>query len=154
MKYIFFILLWGAFTKTEAQKDYSREKEFNLLDGKIAYNGYDPISYFRNNPQKGNKKISSQYKGIYYLFSTEDTKKEFDNNPSKYEPAYGGWCAYAMGNEGEKVEIDPTSFEIIDGKVYLFYKSYFNVTVDKWKKDRTRLKSSADKNWNNFIKQK
>ncbi|MDI9355632.1 MAG: YHS domain-containing (seleno)protein [Chitinophagaceae bacterium] len=154
MKYIFFILLMGVFTQVAGQEEYSREKQFNLIEGKIAYNGYDAVSYFKKNPQKGNKKITSQYKGINYLFCTEDSKKEFDANPSKYEPAYGGWCAYAMGKVGEKVEVDPTSFEIIDGKVYLFYKSYFNVTLDKWKKDRTSLKPSADKNWNAFVGKK
>ena len=44
-------------------------------------------------------------------------------NPSCYVPQYGGWCAYAMGYNGEKVEINPESYSIEDKKLYLFYKT-------------------------------
>ena len=73
----------------------------------------------------------------------------FLKNPSKYEPQYGGWCAYAMGSAGEKVEINPETFKIIDGKLYLFYNAYFNNTLKSWNKEETKLKSQADTNWKN-----
>ena len=71
--------------------------------------------------------------------------------PEKYEPAYGGWCAYAMGNSSEKVEVDPETFKIIGGKLYLFYNFYFNNTLKSWNKNETGLKTKADGNWNKFI---
>ena len=52
-----------------------------------------------------------------------------------------------MGATGEKVEIDPETFKIVDGKLYLFYHSFTNNTLNTWTKDEAGLKSKADKNW-------
>ena len=60
---------------------------------------------------------------------------------------YGGYCAYAMGFDGSLVEIDPETYKIIDGKLYLFYNAYFNNTKTKWDKDEKSLKAKADSNW-------
>ena len=74
-------------------------------------------------------------------------KEEFKKNPAQYEPQYGGWCAYAMGDSGEKVSIDPETFKVLDGKLYLFYNKFFNNTLKSWNKDEAKLKKSADANW-------
>ena len=71
----------------------------------------------------------------------------FKASPAKYEPQYGGWCAYAMGATNEKVEIDPETFKIINGKLYLFYHSWTNNTLKTWNKDEGNLKPKADVNW-------
>ena len=76
----------------------------------------------------------------------------FKKSPEKFEPAYGGWCAYAMGNTGEKVEIDPETYKIVEGKLYLFYNAYFTNTLPKWNKEEKSLKTKADKNWIIFNK--
>jgi hypothetical protein len=52
-----------------------------------------------------------------------------------------------MGATGEKVEIDPETFKILNDKLYLFYHSWSNNTLTKWNKDETHLKTEADKNW-------
>ena len=57
-----------------------------------------------------------------------------------------------MGANGEKVEIDPSTFKILDGKLYLFYNAYFNNTLKSWNKDEKNLKDKADRNWSNLIK--
>ena len=82
-----------------------------------------------------------------YRFSSVANKEEFKKNPSKYEPQYGGWCAFAMGDYGEKVEIDPETFKIVNGKLYLFYNKGFNNTLKSWNKNEAVLKSNADINW-------
>jgi hypothetical protein len=56
-----------------------------------------------------------------------------------------------MGATGEKVEIDPETFKILDGKLYLFYHSWTNNTLTKWNKDEASLKSRADKSWIKYI---
>ena len=63
-------------------------------------------------------------------------------------PKYGGYCAYAIGVKGIKVDIDPKTFEIIDGELYLFYNSWGNNTLETWLNGPTEdLKAKADKNW-------
>ena len=73
-------------------------------------------------------------------------------DPAKYEPVYGGWCAFALGDYGEKVEINPSSFKIIGGKTYLFYNKFFNNTLTSWNKDEANLKKKADQNWKKTTK--
>jgi YHS domain-containing protein len=124
-----------------------RKKHFNLENG-IAIDGYDPVAYFKTNKAvKGNKSFSVYHQGATYYFSTADNKNAFLQSPHAYEPQYGGWCAYAMGKEGDKVSIDPETFKIVNGKLYLFYNKFFNNTLKSWNKDETSLKTTADTNW-------
>ena len=132
---------------TYAQTNITRLKEFNL-ENKVALQGYDPVSYFKQNKAvKGKKEISTTYQGVTYNFFSQDDKDLFIKSPVSYEPQYGGWCAYAMGASGEKVEINPETFKIIDGKLYLFYNILFTNTLPKWNKDEKNLNKKANENW-------
>jgi YHS domain-containing protein len=125
-----------------------RKKQYNL-DEDVAIMGYDPVAYFiLNKPVKGKKELTYVYQGVTYRFSSGASLDAFKKNPANYEPEYGGWCAYAMGAKGEKVSIDPETFKIINGRLYLFYNSYFNNTLKSWNKNEPTLKSKADVNWN------
>ena len=124
-----------------------RKKQFNLNDG-LAISGYDPVAYFiQNKAVKGSRENAVAYEGVTYYFSSAANKEEFKKNPAKYEPEYGGWCSYAMGAKGEKVEVDPKTFKIVNGKLNLFYNKFFNNTLTDWNKDEANLKKKADANW-------
>ena len=124
-----------------------RKKNFNLEDG-IGIKGYDPVAYFtQNKPVKGSKEFAAAQDGVTYYFSSAANKEEFKKNPTKYEPQYGGWCAYAMGNDGSKVEVDPGTFKVTNGKLFLFYNKFFNNTKKSWEKDEANLHQHADANW-------
>lgn len=139
-------------TLSFAQSAAKRLTEYNL-DKKVAIQGYDPVAYFtQKKAVKGKSTIVTIYEGIIYNFSSQANKDLFLKNPTNYEPQYGGWCAYAMGSSGEKVEIDPETFKIIDGKLYLFYNAYFNNTLKSWNKDEVNLKAKADSNWKKNLK--
>jgi YHS domain-containing protein len=136
-------------SQNNAQK---RAKEFNVSNA-VGIQAYDPVSYFiQGKAVKGKKETAATTEGVTYYFSSITNKEAFLKNPSYYEPQYGGWCAYAMGNSGEKVEVDPETFKIKDGKLFLFYNFYFNNTLKSWNKDETNLKSKADANWKNIYK--
>jgi YHS domain-containing protein len=123
----------------------------NLNKAGVAIGGYDPVAYFMQGKAiEGKKEFSATIGEASYLFSTAQNAALFKANPSKYQPRYGGWCAYAMGASGEKVEIDPETFKIIDGRLYLFYNKFFNNTLKSWNKDEGNLKQKADANWQKF----
>lgn len=131
-----------------------RTKTFNLSGQAIAIEGYDPVSYFLDKkPAKGKKELAVYYQGVNYWFATPEHKALFLKNPTAYEPAYGGWCAYAMGAKGEKVSVDPETYKIVNNKLYLFYNRFFNNTLKEWNKDEANLKSKADQSWNKIIQQ-
>jgi hypothetical protein len=148
MKKTIGIMLLTVFTLVVVNaQSVTRTKEFNLEKG-VAIQGYDPVAYFlQNKAVKGNKQFAAFVDGITYNFSSTANRDLFVKDYKKYEPQYGGWCAYAMGSSNEKVEIDPETFKIVNGKLYLFYHSWVNNTLDKWNKDETNLKTKADKNW-------
>ena len=124
-----------------------RKKHFNLENG-LAIQGYDPVAYFtRSTALKGKKEFAFYNHGVTYYFANAEDKELFKNNPEKYEPEYGGWCAYAMGFKGEKVSVDPETFKIVNGKLYLFYNKFFNNTLKDWNKDEHNLHTRADANW-------
>jgi YHS domain-containing protein len=149
--FISIILLSVVTMQVNAQDEISlRKNNFNLEKG-LAIQGYDPVAYFTQNKAiKGKEALSVTYQGVIYNFSSIDNKHAFAKDPSAYEPQYGGWCAYAMGKKGEKVEVDPGTFKIINSKLYLFYNKYFNNTLKSWNKDEANLKVQADANWQKF----
>ncbi|CAM4243586.1 YHS domain-containing (seleno)protein [Flavobacterium terrigena] len=143
-----FFVVFVVFSQNQAK----RTAEFNL-EKKVAIQGYDPVGYFKQNKAiKGKKEIATNYEGVIYYFSSVENKNLFIKTPAKYEPQYGGWCAYAMGDSGDKVEINPETFKIIDGKLFLFYNAYFNNTLKSWNKNEASLKAKADANWKKVIK--
>jgi YHS domain-containing protein len=142
-------LLVGVAVASHGQ-DEVRKKQFNLKNA-VAIGGYDPVSYFDGEPAEGDEDIRISYKGVVYYFATQANVAKFTASPEKYEPAYGGWCAYAMGEAGEKVKVDPETFKIINGRVYLFYNFWANNTLADWDSDEKRLKESADRNWHKFV---
>lgn len=124
-----------------------RKKQFNLENG-VAIQGYDPVAYFTiNKAVPGKKEFAASYQGVLYYFANAADKDLFLKAPAKYEPEYGGWCAYAMGAKGEKVEVDPETFKITNGKLFLFYNKYLTNTLKSWNKDETNLHTRANANW-------
>lgn len=145
---ILFFVIWSV--STQAQTDAVRQKEYNVKSG-LAIGGYDPVSYFDGKPVEGKSSMSYSYKGITYRFSSAANLTKFKSSPEKYEPAYGGWCAYAMGENGEKVKVDPETFKIVDGKLYLFYNFWTTNTLESWNKNERKLKEAGDRNWAKFV---
>lgn len=151
MKRIFLAAIVFLVSITAFSQDALRKKQLNLDKKGIAIEGYDPVAYFRQGKAiEGSSSNAVIHQGVTYYFSSVENKEEFKKNPSKYEPEYGGWCAYAMGKNGEKVEIDPETFKIVNGKLFLFYNKFFNNTLKTWNKDEANLHTKADANWKKF----
>jgi len=139
----------AAGQEEEKQKEPRDLAHFNLGKDGLALQGYDPVAYFPEGgkkPKKGRDTIQTTHEGVVYRFASDENRKRFLADPAKYEPQYGGWCAYAMA-DGDKVGIDPESFLVTDGKLYLFFKAWYADTRAKWRKDEVRLRSRADETW-------
>jgi YHS domain-containing protein len=150
-KFVIIFVLFCLTSIVQAQDENARKKHFNI-ENNVALSGYDPITYFASKPVPGKKSFAFTYKGIPYHFLNEKSRAIFKANPEKYEPAYGGWCAYALAKKKPQLmEADPETYKIVDGKLYVFYNSFGNNTVKKWNKDEPRSKASADKNWSKII---
>ncbi len=141
MRNLIFIFL---FTVTPS---FSQTKDYNIKKGYVA-NGYDVVAYFENKITEGNKEFIAKFEGVKYKFSSQKNLNTFNENPSKYAPQYGGYCAYAIAIKSDKVSINPKAFEIRDGKLYLFYNAWGTNTLKLWQKEKPEaLIKKADKNW-------
>jgi YHS domain-containing protein len=125
----------------------------------LAIGGYDVVAYFKSaKAVKGYSDFSEKYNNATYYFTNEENRQDFLKNPEKYLPQYDGYCALAIGTTKKKISIDPETFRVTDGKLYLFFhgKSFsgtkFN-SLDPWVKDEKDLIKKSDTNWPS-VKQK
>jgi YHS domain-containing protein len=126
---------------------------YNLSKKGLALEGYDPVAYFPEHGAKATKgleTITAVHEGVTYRFATEANKASFLKTPASFEPQYGGWCAWAMADgKGDKVDVDPRSFLVEDGRLYLFYDGFFGDTRKSWSKagGAKKLAARAVENW-------
>ena len=126
---------------------FSQNKEFNTKNKFIA-KGYDVVAYFEGTATEGKKQFTVTHQGGLYKFKSQKNLETFLKQPSKYIPQYGGWCAYAIAKDGSKVNIDPETYEIQDGKLYLFYNAWGINTKEKWLEEGAKkLQKEADIRW-------
>ncbi len=110
----------------------------------VGIKGYDPVAYFtQNQPVKGNPQFQSTHNGVKYYFASQANKSAFDANPGKYEPQFGGFCAYAA-SRGHTAKIEPDAFQIVDGRLLLQYDKSVRDTFNKDTRGNLR---KADENW-------
>ena len=149
-KYIISILLIVGSTSLLA----AQEIDYNEHNGYIA-EGYDVVSYFLNNPTEGSKLYKITYKGAIFKFSSQKNLDLFKANSDKYIPQYGGWCSYTVASKNKKVSSDPETYEIRNGKLYLFYNSFFKNAHESWLAENpNKLIIKADNNWLNLKEKK
>ncbi len=126
--------------------------DFNLTQSGIAIQGYDPVAYFTaNRAMKGDTTFTTNFEGAIYCFANAENKIMFLKSPDKYAPTYGGWCAYAMGETGKKIDINPETFKVFDGKLYLFYNAKKVNTLTLWNSNEATLKMKADERWGSYM---
>lgn len=117
----------------------------------VGLKGYDPVAYFTDSKAvKGSPQFQSSLNGVTYQFASADHKTAFDANPSKYEPQFGGFCAWAV-SQGYTASIDPNAFQIVNGRLLLQY----SLSVRKnFSKDSQGNLKKADTNWPGIVEKK
>lgn len=134
-----------------AGAEASVARSFQLQEG-VALHGFDPVGYFAGAAQPGDPARTATHEGVIYRFSSDAHREAFRADPARYVPAYGGWCAWAM-LDGDRVDVDPRSFLVVEGRLLLFYKGLLGDTRAKWierarrEGGDARLLAIADQHW-------
>jgi YHS domain-containing protein len=121
-------------------------------DQKLAIGGYDLVSYFTvSKATKGDKKFTVEYNGANYYFSSASNQKLFKANPTKYLPQVDGYCAWGVAEKSAKFPINPETFKVVNGKLYLFFNGDFNGqpfnTLTEWNKDEAKQLQAIEAAW-------
>ena len=116
----------------------------NLDKTGVAIQGYDPVGFFTDHkPVKGDPGFVAKRDGAIYFFASKEHKEMFLKEPAKYEPAFGGYCAYGV-SRNKLVEIDVEASQVVDGKLLLQYSKGVR---DDFNKDVKGNLAKAAANW-------
>ena len=106
--------------------------------------GYDTVSYFETGqPTKGSNEYTTQYQGATWRFANAENLARFKENPERFAPVYGGYCAWAI-SQGYLAKGDPKHWSIREGRLYL---NYNQSVQDQWLEDPDGFIRQADANW-------
>ena len=114
------------------------------LEGSLALSGYDPVAYFTvGKPTLGSANLEADWDGATWRFASEENKLAFLENPEKYAPQYGGYCAYAV-SQGSTAAGSPNAWSIVDDKLYV---NINQAVRGLWNLRRTHHINQANQNW-------
>ncbi|MEW8506564.1 MAG: YHS domain-containing (seleno)protein [Candidatus Thiodiazotropha sp.] len=116
-------------------------------DNDVILAGYDTVAYHTEGKAvPGSTKFTAVYNDAIYHFSSATNRDLFKENPQKYAPVYGGYCAYGA-TLGKKFQVNGKAFKVVDGKLYVNK----NLQVyDIWRKDIPGNLRKADEQWLNI----
>lgn len=123
---------------------WAGEKPVNTTWRGLALDGYDAVAYFSDGkPAKGDARFTHEWQGATWRFATAEHLELFQQDPVRYAPQFGGYCAWAV-SEGYTADADPTAWRVVDGKLYLNY----NAKVQKqWEEDVPGRIARGNANW-------
>lgn len=117
--------------------------QVNAPEG-VAIHGYDPVAYHsKGEATRGDEAFSYRWNDATWLFENETSRDAFADDPERYAPAYGGYCAWAMSNDAI-ADIDPERWTIEGGTLYLNYSRWTKLRFDA---DIDERAQAADQNW-------
>ena len=110
-----------------------------------AIDGYDPVAYFTDGaPRKGSPEHTLEWNGAKWHFASAANRAAFEREPERYAPQFGGYCAYAVGNNYTAKSDPQAAWHVEDGKLYL----NFDAGVKQaWLEKKAELIPAAVKNW-------
>lgn len=117
----------------------------------VGLQGYDPVAFYTiKQPVKGRVEFESSHGGARFRFASKKHKELFDEDPEKYAPQFGGWCAYGV-SRGVLVPIQIEAWQIVDGRL-LMQKS--RGVRDDFNEDPSGNLSKADAQWPRLLEKK
>lgn len=116
----------------------------NVDKSGTALQGYDPVAFFTDSkPVQGKEEFHSSYHDATYRFASAEHQQMFEKEPAKYEPQFGGYCAYGV-SQGHLAPVKIDAFQIVDGRLLMQYDA--GVTKE-FNKDQAGSLKTADEKW-------
>ncbi len=138
-----FLLVFAALSAIATAKEL-----LNVDSHGIAIQGYDPVAFFTDGrPVKGIPQFQSEYNGAKYYFASSEHKIAFDKQPARYEPQFGGYCAYGA-SKGTRAPIKIEAWQIVNGRLLMQYDLDIK---DKFNQDQEGSLKKADENWPGLV---
>jgi len=117
-------LLCVAFACCFSFNIQAEEPVSKSLVSKIAIGGHSPTSYHQSQQaNKGEKQFIYDWKDAKWLFANAQERDLFAADPTRYAPAYNGFCANALSLGEGLVKTNGRHWRIIDDRLYLFYSA-------------------------------
>jgi YHS domain-containing protein len=117
----------------------------------VALEGFDPVSYFTDGkPAKGDAKIEATFNGALYHFVSQEHREIFEKAPTRYAPAYGGYCGYAA-SIGKVRPANPLLWSIVEEQLIV---QHTKGAAELWEKDVAANKTKADLLWPRLVEVK
>ena len=116
----------------------------------LAAGGRDVVAYFEldsGDGVLGVTEFATEHKGAEFRFANAENLATFQNDPDKYAPRYGGYCAFAM-SRGYFAPGDPDAWTVHDGALYLNVSKTIRA---RWALRRAANIEAGDKNWVGFF---
>ncbi len=119
-------------------------KVFTGIVKGVAVGGYDPVAFFtRKRAVRGSKDFEITHQGVKWRFATAANRDAFLAEPAKYEPQFGGYCAWAV-SRNYTAKGDPVAWTVHKGKLYLNYNKSVRAS---WLKAVDRNIKRGEQNW-------
>lgn len=127
-----------------AADEYNVSTGTTLSGAGVALRGDDVVSLATGlEVATGYAKYTVERDGVAYYFASEETMKQFEADPERYMPQYGGFCAFGVAI-GKKLDAAPRYADIVDGKLYVFLNA---VAFGKYNEDKAGTLAKAEQNW-------
>jgi YHS domain-containing protein len=117
----------------------------------LALQGYDAVAFFTvGAPVKGRPEFSASHRGARYQFHSAKNLEMFRADPGKYEPQFGGYCAYGVGR-GALVSIRIEAWQIVEGRLLLQKNRDIR---DDFNRDPAGNLRKADERWPGLLEKR
>jgi hypothetical protein len=90
------------------------------------------------------------YQGATYYFVSKEHKDQFESDPARYVPEFGGFCGYAA-SINKVSPVNPMYWQLVDGKLVL---QHTQEAFDLFNKDVPKAYAKAQKNWPGLSKRR
>lgn len=137
-------LLWAVTPAAAQTVSVNTSTGLTAEGAPLALHGYDPVAYFTHGePRLGLAEHSLVHDGATYRFVGQQHLKTFREDPERFLPAFGGFCAYGV-SVGAKFDGDPHVWKIVDNQLFL----NLNPAIQElWEKDLRGNIEEADAHW-------